>query len=316
MYYFRINQFVIESQLMFPCEPIEVDTIVDGNSVDVTILDGRGTLTDFPYVSPIGRYFGGAIRSYDVADRILICAEDNIRFTVSKDGKLIVYDVQSQQRQQAALYIANLGLSLCTLLHENISLHAAGVDLDGHLVGLMASSGTGKSTLLWFLLDHGARFSNDDILAINVTGNQVFGMPSVSWNPKLSREEVEKRFVDIAGFQEVLPSLDEYWIPVRAEQRLLAAKRLDAVFLLKPLSATESHHEVFVQRQHGSNAMSLVIENIRGLWAVHELLDKRWLFQQCAELVRYLPVYTLEYPKRMDILTDVQIAIQAALNNL
>lgn len=58
-----------------------------------------------------------------------------------------------------------------------LCIHAAGVLLDGRVLALAAGSGAGKSTLAAELLDRGADFFCDDVLAVEATDEGVVAHP-------------------------------------------------------------------------------------------------------------------------------------------
>ena len=68
-------------------------------------------------------------------------------------------------------------MPLMTALRGREVMHAAGVVVGDALVGLVATSGTGKSATAANLMANGARFFADDVLPLDLDGGQVIAHP-------------------------------------------------------------------------------------------------------------------------------------------
>jgi len=64
--------------------------------------------------------------------------------------------------------LASQVMPLATTLHGREVMHAAGVVVEGHLIGIVAASGTGKSSTACRLIAGGASFFADDVLALEI----------------------------------------------------------------------------------------------------------------------------------------------------
>ncbi len=302
---YRINQFWVQSALPLPCPPVSLPA--DLPEADrLTVACAPGSLHEFPCVFWAGRRYGGDyLRAYDVGEGLLICAGDEVRLWVDNRGRSLTLDFDADDALAMGIVSAltvNLGMALCTFLRGDLPLHAAGVELDGKLIGLSAPSGTGKSTLLWSLLDQGARFAGDDVLPVKITRNGVLAFPSVSLPAKLSRQALERRGLDGSALPEVIPGTQEFWLPIEPECRLRELRPLAALCFLHPYRQPEMPGRVAVRQVRGGEAISLLLSNLQGFWAVSGKLAADCLRAQAVALLRSVPLYILEYHRRPDTL--------------
>ena len=266
------------------------------------------SLCEFAQVRWAGRHGGDAIRAYDTGNGLLVCAYDKVKMLTEKHGRSLTFDFSREDSTAAALAGAlaiNLGMSLGTLLSDDLALHGAGVEIDGKFVALMALSGTGKSTLLWALLDSGARFANDDMIPVKVQAGSVVAYPSVSLPSKLSRKALADRRWRPESFTPVFPDADEFWIPIPPDRRLLEPRPLSALFILQPFRQLELPGLIHADRLEGPAAIPLLMANIQGLWAAHSLLDGAQIMDQYLALAQTVPVYILSYLRRYDMLNPL-----------
>lgn len=266
---------------------------------------------EFAQVQWISSRNGGMLRSYDIANGVLICAgndaQEGASFFVSREGSAIV---SNSDRLEVSLLLSNLGLSISTLLAGHLPMHAAAVRIDGKFVGISAPSGTGKTTLLWELLDAGARFASDDVFHIFTQDNKAVAVASVSLHAKLSEAALQRRDSDRSQYMETFKGSEEYWVPVASEHRVLEKHPLDALFILQPVAQSSDVNAVDAQRVRGGAAVSLLMKNTQALWAVYPLLDGKRLFNIYALLAESVPIYVLRYVRRYEILPQLVEAIR------
>lgn len=316
MHRYRINQFVVESELLLPCE--EWPHASDG-AEGMLLRIRYQLLGDFAQVTWLGTRPGTSLRSYDVGTGVLIGVDRGLRFHIDWAGESVDAEFQTEDRLAASLAKAsavNLVISVCTLLRGGIPLHGAGVDLDGSRIALLAPSGAGKSTLLWSLLDQGATLVSDDVVSVRAIGKRIEAATSGALHAKLSRHAIEARGANPEELQPVLPDCREYWVPISSFRRAMDARPLSAVFLLFPREADGHSDRVMTRQIMGGAAFAHLIRNTQALWSVSGRLDGRALFGLYDALVRSVPVFALEYEKRLDMLPRVGYAVREVLGTI
>lgn len=300
MYFFHLNEFSVESEIAFPCET-EIRSESPRDSLVIRRADLKDKLPLLHRVRPQ--------RHYDVGDGVLINM-GAILIWVALDGRCALVDAPDELLPQAALWMLNKCFAHCTLFRGGLPIHAAGAQHDGKFFGAIAPSGTGKSTLLWSLVQSGALFGNDDLIAAYAHEDGVLAFPSVALAPKVRTESLQNIGGEyIENAREALPESGEFWMPLEASQRVLRPAPLRALFWLQPF---EFAQKVEVIRVHETEARLLLPLYIHGFsfWSTHfaPRADAR-----LEKLAARVPFFIVRYPKRFDILPQVRREIQAQL---
>ena len=239
-------------------------------------------------------------RAYDVGEGLLLSVMDDFQMLVAVDGSAITlfFDPANEvARALAAACAVNLGMAACALLRGELALHAASAQIDGQLIGVMAPSGTGKSTLLWSLLDHGALLCADDMTLLRQPARDTVPMafPAASQHAKLCREALERRGMNPEELAPVHFESDEFWVPLPAPQRLSTPRPISALFVLRPASHLATVGHVHIERAPSGRALSLLNENMQGLWIAAARLNGPRYTKACIELAQRTPIYIVQY---------------------
>lgn len=307
---YRIFDFDIESEVVLPCSAsLASHSSVEPARWPLEIVFRARPDWSLGRAMPIGRTFWSS--AYDVGDGVLLSAHSEVALYFRGDGGRVEVHYNRDCPQQCGLVgikLINVGMGILHLLRGALPLHGASVELDGHLFGVMAPSGTGKSTLLWRLLDGGALFSGDDLLPVCFDEKKVVASPSISLHGKLSGAALQKRGLPASDFQEIVPGGDEFWIPMPAEKRTFTKRPPRALFILSPHVASKSASEepIFIRRVAGGDAVSLLLANTQGLWAVSAFLNSKTLMENALRLGREVPIFTLHYARDYAVLPRVR----------
>jgi hypothetical protein len=99
------------------------------------------------------------------------------RHLVTPDGRRVMSALPdvAPWRWQRLLFAQVLPLA-ATLRGVEL-FHASAVELNGHALGFIASSGTGKTSIAVHLVGHGASLLTDDVLAVELTSEGVLAHP-------------------------------------------------------------------------------------------------------------------------------------------
>lgn len=96
---------------------------------------------------------------------------------VSDDGRRAWSHLPATEPWLTRKFVAAQLLPLLAVLAGIEVLHAAAVQLDGRVIGLVAASGTGKTSTAARLIGAGAGFVADDGLGLELDGDQVLAHP-------------------------------------------------------------------------------------------------------------------------------------------
>jgi hypothetical protein len=319
MPHYAINQFSVASEVELPCNPHQAVEIVNDRRAPLSVECCREALGGFARVEWVGRRGAGFVRSYDVGSGVLVCLADCLRMFMHREGQQILLAFDAAEKRAAgfaAACVVNLGVSVCSLLRGTLPLHGAGVEIEGRRIAVMAPSGAGKPTLLWALLDFGARFANDDVVPVWSETGTVIAAPSGGLHAKLSSPGLEARGMEPERYQRMLPGADEFWVPIDATNRVLSTDPLTALFVLQPLRSPLSPVPVMVRRVVGGAALGLLMEHTQGLWAVCPMVDARRLLAEYRAVLRHVPIFTLEYYRCFEVLPALVDTIREIASTL
>jgi len=308
--YYLLYGLMIRSEVELPCD---YHMEVSDEKVDVTVRHSIGKLNEFEEIHLVERKYDGHLRSYYTGNGILICASDNIRIFAEDSGREIVVDTDNDLLQEAALFIIGLMISICIIFRENVPLHASGMEMNNKIYAFLASSGTGKSTLLHYLQNNGGSFVTDDVLPIHFN-HLVIGQPSYSLHSKLWGSTLENLYEDITPYTRIMPHIDKYWVPIREEHRLMKPCTVSTLYVLSP---SENADNVYINQITGTRLFTLLLENTQGIWAVPPVIQKR-LFPQYSKILQKVKVCEVVYKKSykdIHILVDTLVREMQATNN-
>lgn len=314
---YLVNEVTVSSDVALPCATNRVEPR-DGRP-EVRIRCRTGRWTDVSNASWIGsRYWA---RCYDVGDGILLCTSNGFELHVASDGLELTINLTSGDnlsveiaRSAAVACTVNLGLSISSIFRGFLPLHAASVQVDGRYVAIMAPSGTGKSTLLWSLLNREALFACDDVTVVRASA-QPLAYPSVSLHAKLGSEAMMAQGLATEEFAEIIAGNEEYWIPIPDAARVAEPSQLAAIFVLMPSNHHAALGEIEVREVRGGAAISVLSNNMQGLWASTPYINAREYAESCWALAERAPIYLLGYHRCHQVLLDlVNIIRERAVN--
>lgn len=310
---YHINEFAVESEIELPFDASARSRyLLPG---DNHILIRRASLADIPCtLRKVRRQI-----LYDVGDGFLL-EPPGLALHIDFKGRVLTVDALDEKVPVAGAWAIHAGLGAATLTHGGVPLHGAGLEVAGKYVALMAASGTGKSTLSWFLLQRGARFGNDDLIPVYLDDDGATAFPAVSLFPKLQREAVNRHGLAVA---DLVPAdygtgEEEYYVPLPLPQRAPAPAPLSAVFLLRPRS-TEGDgplrlgrmaDAVTARRQAEDEAAQTLERNLHALWLIGKWMDGRRIAALCRRLAARVPVYEVSYPKAFALLPELARTIE------
>ncbi len=104
--------------------------------------------------------------------RVYLRWEGLFEFVVGADGRqVLMASLGAETMESFQVYLLGHALGFALTLMGEEPLHATAVEANGKCVGLLGSSGAGKSTTAAYLLGRGARLVTDDVLRVTIEGN-------------------------------------------------------------------------------------------------------------------------------------------------
>ena len=227
-------------------------------------------------------------------------------FEIPRAGtEIIIYAVPGVSSQTIEHLHQNQALPLALSLQKKLVLHGSAVEIGDTAVAFLAESGRGKSTLAASFSSNGFRFLTDDGLLIDKMDDEYMVRPSHAsirlWDD--SREALAHS-----------TSLKAPAIDYSAKARILADEKFQFCAEDRPLG------HVYFLGDGGSEDVSItavssqkaVIEMLRHCFLLG--VDEREIlahnFQRLAELSRSPVFFSLDYPRRYNILDRVREAVE------
>ncbi|MBC8138322.1 MAG: hypothetical protein H8F28_20790 [Fibrella sp.] len=305
MYRYRVNEFAVESDF-----PLVADATMRGTGDGVPLCLRRESLANVPsLLRKLRRQM-----TYDVGTGLIIEPRSTLALLVDYHADKVTVDCTDESLSAASAWLWNAALGCRTILRGGLPVHAAGVEVAGRYVGIMAPSGSGKSTLTHYLIESGiTRFGNDDLIPVYIQdGNQV-AFPSISLYPKIGADIVERNGLPLDTLirSDSAPTREEYYVPLRLEQRAVEPSPLAALFLLAP---DESAGEGVICEPL-TDAATFIFREMHGNWLIGRFLDSTKIRRRVQALVDSVPVYRLVYRRDFDILPRLAEAIRRTVDN-
>ena len=245
------------------------------------------------------RNFGYLVRFVDLVD-----------FEISPGGtEITVRAVPGVSTETVDHLYKNQASPLALSLQKKLVLHGSAVEISDGAIAFIGETGRGKSTLAASFSSNGFRFLTDDGLRIDKTEKQYIVQPS---HPSLRLWNDSREATAHAG------SLTAPATAYSSKLRFLA----DEHFLF--CAESRALQRIYFLGDGASNSISIAA--VSGQAAFIEMrrhcfllgLDQPELlahnFQQLAELSRLPIFFSLDYPRRYDILEQVREAIVNHLN--
>ena len=235
----------------------------------------------------------------------LVRFNELVDFEISRAGtEIIIHAVPGVSSQTTEHLHQNQALPLALSLQKKLVLHGSAVEIGDTAVAFLAESGRGKSTLAASFSSNGFRFLTDDGLLIDKTDEEYIIRPSHAsirlWDD--SREAI------VHGTSLAAPPID-----YNAKARILADEKFKFCAENRPLGhvyflGDGSSEDVSITAVSSQKA---VIEMLRHCFLLG--VDEREIlahnFQRLAELSRSPVFFSLDYPRRYDILDRVREAV-------
>lgn len=244
------------------------------------------------------------------------------RFAIGKNGHLVTCHARPSLTSETIRHLL-LDQVLPRLFAHFFSctvFHASFVSVDGKGICFLADSGWGKSTIAAGLGAAGHTILTDDCLKIDVRNNCVTGTPAYC-GIRLLADSIEKYG---GSFKTSGQTVAEYTSKKRisltawgtSESSGQEALPLQALFLLTSPQEAIDHHTPEIVSVGGMSAMKALLKNSFCL----DVHDQQWQvahFRRISAIAASgLPMYSLRYPRKYQILPEVEKAIMKTLDQL
>lgn len=223
-----------------------------------------------------------------------------VSFYVRGGEEIIVQPLDSSRLKELHSFLYSVIFAVVFHRRGMLPLHASAVAAKGRIFGFLGRSGAGKSTLAAHLERRGYRVTSDDLLLLSNTGKGVTRVtPCAPWL-KLWEDAFGGIGKQTAGHEPIAGKDSKYMVPL-PEDLSEEPLPLAALFLLESNSNAETQ---FTCLEPAAAVVKLMLY-VYPILLIHKLGQSAELFQQCAEILEHIPVYSFSRPWDADRFDEV-----------
>ena len=204
-------------------------------------------------------------------------------------------------------YLVAGGLSFCFLKLGLDPIHATAVAVEGGAIGFLGSSGYGKSSLAGEFLAAGHLMLTDDLLVLRKESSKFFAYPGPP-HIKLSNELAPIVLHKAAEGAIHNPRTLKLTIPLTTTQCVQAPVPLKALYLLNRPRKLEGTNTIKIHRLSQTQGLLTLIRNCFNDWVTGSSRLKLQL-DSYSQIASEVPIKSIVYPRRLDLLSDVRNSI-------
>jgi hypothetical protein len=223
-----------------------------------------------------------------------------VTFYVRGAEEIVVQPLDSSRLKE--LHSLLYSVIFAVMFHRRglLPLHASAVAVEGRVFGFLGKSGAGKSTLAAHLELRGYPVTADDLLLLTKTAHGVTRVtPCAPWL-KLWEDAFDGIGRQTEGLEPIAGKDSKFMLPL---SRNLAEEQLPlaALFLLESSNGAETRFT----RLEPAAAVAKLMLYVYPILLIHKLGQSAALFQQCAEILEHVPVFTFSRPWNSELFDEV-----------
>jgi len=230
-------------------------------------------------------------------------------FIVGVDGRRILYRSEPGAHPDSFhTYLLNQVLSFALVRRGVEPVHATAVLTPAGAVAFLGDSGYGKSSLAASFLNAGFQLVTDDLLILqrNEDGYVVEpGPPRIKLFPEIAGDLLQGPALVGASMN---PLTNKKVIRLECSATPQTAVPLAVIYILTPPKSRRGNSRVVLRRLHPRTAFLEITRNTFSPQVVEPLRLRRH-FEFVADVVARVPVKTLSYPLRLELLDKVRDAV-------
>lgn len=232
---------------------------------------------------------------------------DLFEFLISPDGKRIEgRSLAKSNAESFQNYLLNQVLSFSLLKLGFEPLHATAVVVDGRALAFAAMPGRGKSTLGAAFLEDGHRLLTDDVLVLDQAAGGFLAQPSMP-RIKLFPEIARTLLGGDTGGTPMNEDTPKMIVPLDERRFCEEPVPLRAVYVL---AETRGAKRVSIRRMHARRAFVALTKHTFNPVVADET-RLRQQFEFATKVASVVPVKSLSFPRRLELLPEVREAILA-----
>ena len=240
---------------------------------------------EFHEIEWIGMRYGGFSRAYLCDEGILIGINND--YILLKKVEVVVYS-NIQNRDKMLECAISFGFTHHMLRKGYISLHGSTIDINGKTIIVLGKSGSGKSTISFFLNKKGYAIINDDISPVTTETDGIYVLHSNSAVIKIDNYLMQ----DTSAEREENNKEEFYYV---INRKTSIKSKLDKIFILNPNpkeETTPSFHILSLEE-----AVESIMYNLFAYWTVPKPILKD-MIKYLAILISDVRIISVNYKKQ------------------
>lgn len=299
MYSYWVYGLLIRSNISIPALPPLTDSQTSPLVPDVTI-------TYDPTIADFDRYDCPHLIYADLNQKEGTFFDRRYCLLILKEGReVLIQPSETENLSQIRLYI--LGTVLTVLLYQRgtLALHGSAMAIGDHVVGVIAPSGTGKSSTAAALYKRGHQLLSDDAVPIVFKEGRFWVYPGY---PRLKISEEVAACLDYGETHiiEKHPECGEVSFDAR-HQFMTTALPLKQIYVLEAGEALDIQPCAQIDAVFGMMRNSLPT-----MWLQRHSPEQ---FKQCTEFAKALPFYRMIRSQNLDDLPQLAEMLESHFLN-
>jgi hypothetical protein len=224
-------------------------------------------------------------------------------FLVSTSGRRVLCRNLSKVALEIfEAYLTNFAVSAALVQLGEEPLHSTVVEISGRAIGLLGTSGGGKSTLASYLIDRGGKLLTDDMLRVTIEGSEVLAHPG-PYRLKLFEDAANRYLRNTVSPARWNPLGRKLIYELGNPKTARSARRLSALYKLDaPKSRTD--WGVTLEQLTGLELFKTISGSTMNS-RLHTPARLARQFRFAEQMARMLPVYRLTYPRNFEVFSQV-----------
>jgi hypothetical protein len=224
-------------------------------------------------------------------------------FLVSSNGRRVLCrNLSNVALESLEAHLTNFAVSAALVQLGEEPLHSTVVDIGGRAIGLLGTSGAGKSTVAAYLIERGGKLLTDDMLRVSIVGGEVLAHPG-PYRLKLFKEPAGRYLRNAVSAARWSPLGEKLIYELGDPKMARPARRLSALYRLDgPMR--EGDRRVALEQLTGLKLFKTISASTMNS-RLHTPARLARQFRFAEQIARVLPVYRLTYRRNFDVLNQV-----------
>ena len=220
-------------------------------------------------------------------------------FSIQNGNLIEIIQGEGKDFQMIKGYLLGTALSCLMAQRQKIAIHGGTIIINHQAIIITGESGAGKSTLTTALRQKGFKFLADDVSALNCEDADNILVEPTFPHQKLCTDVMHHLGYTLDDYLKIDEEREKYLVPVKDDFSEEAIK-LGGIVELS--IGTETN--IQFSEAKGHEKLNILLRNIyrKSIWEMIPMPPQ--YFKKCVNILKQIPIYTLQRPKDKDTLPE------------